>query len=890
MKMRIVLPCLWACWAGSWAEAADEKRLVDINFDGETEGAEIEGAASQVGVQRRFGSLKLSPGKTIRAANKAARFEKAGVPDGCPQAHADLGRFDKGVLKLSWTMTLERYERGPSKPNAEVLFTARLLNGDGRLFLSVSCLGTAASGEGSVIATGAPQAVGRWKAGQSLKVEVALDLGANTYDLRVDGRECGTGLPVKRGGPVGYLQFGDGSGIGGQDGTFAALLDDVKASIVIDREKMLEVYRRTPPTNNPPLARQRPKQVGKNWSVPGHVITSWVGNTFGGETDQNGFGRWIQNGIAPGAFSVTPDGTVVAGVDWDEAGRCIGLYKDGSTNSRLVAQYDMRGGHGCWGFGSSNHAVAADGEWLYACNLDGHLMRFRWTPGDLESHAWTDQLEFGKEWVACSLSAHGGLVAALFDTRDVRIWRSSAEGFAPVDRWKAPEGARAMCLAPDGGIWFVAGARVLKVAADGKPVAGAEILDSGVPTAVSTAPDGMLVVCDNGPRQHVRFYDVSGAAPRLVKTFGDEGGLRSGLPGVPGPRKLYGLVGAGLDAKGNLYVGCCLRPSGGGTSVKAFNLKGQPLWDVQCHAFTDGYSFDPDTDGTEVVGVDELILLDLSKPAGNEWSLKGLTLDPVRYPDDPRLAGAGCAGILRRVGGRRLLYTIGMQSGGFKLFSFEEGPGVVAAPAGALEQRGTWAWEVDARGDIWLGDPGDRTIRRYRFLRWEGGKPVFSTDKPDSWPAPEGYDKIQRLHYDVASDTLYLGAFPAGVKDPAWGMVGAVLDRYDGWTAGKRQRRWRIDLPLDDEKLFPKAIDIAGDYAFTAQVKPTRGIYGMLSVFALADGSALGQIWPGDAVGGFSGWVDITHGIRAHRRKDGEYLILVEEDFRGKNILYRWKP
>ena len=231
-----------------------------------------------------------------------------------------------------------------------------------------------------------------------------------------------------------------------------------------------------------------------------------------------------------------------------------------------------------------------------------------------------------------------------------------------------------------------------------------------------------------------------------------------------------------------------------------------------------------------------------------------------------------------------------MQSGGFKLHAFEDRPGYIAYPVGAVEQRGTWAWEVDAKGDVWHGDPGDHTIKRYRFLKWDSGKPVLSTEKPDSWPEPPGYDKIQRIHYDVGSDTLYLGAFPTGVKDPAWGQVGAVLDRYDGWTAGKRERRWRAELPRDDEKLFPKAMDITGDYAFMVQVKPTRGIYALLNVFSLTDGKVVGQIWPGDAVGGFSGWVDITHAIHAHKRQDGEYLILVEEDFRGKNILYRWRP
>jgi|GEM_PF-1621482 len=381
---------------------------------------------------------------------------------------------------------------------------------------------------------------------------------------------------------------------------------------------------------------------------------------------------------------------------------------------------------------------------------------------------------------------------------------------------------------------------------------------------------------------------------RFQHAFGDEGGLGSGVPGTPGPNKLWGLAGAGLDAADNLYVGCCLHPAGGGTAVKAFAPDGKPLWDLQCHAFTDGYSFDPAEDGTEVVGVDELISLDLSMPAGQEWSLKALTLDPQRFPDDPRVKPDGrrgnCSAMLRTVGGRRLLYTIGQTSGGFSLFAFEDGPGHVAHAVGRIEQRSTWAWHVDLKGDIWLGDPGDGTVKRYRFLKWEGDKPLFGAEAPDSWPAPTGFDKIQRVHYDTASDTLYVAGFASGMRDPAWGSVGAVLERYDGWTTGSPVKRWRVDLPVDDTKVYPKAMDIAGDYAFVVAVKPVGGQTGMVYVYNLADGTPAGKIWPGREVGGYSGWVDITHALSAFKRADGEYLMLVEEDFRGKCILYRWRP
>ena len=55
----------------------------------------------------------------------------------------------------------------------------------------------------------------------------------------------------------------------------------------------------------------------------------------------------------------------------------------------------------------------------------------------------------------------------------------------------------------------------------------------------------------------------------------------------------------------------------------------------------------------------------------------------------------------------------------------------------------------------------------------------------------------------------------------------------------------------------------------------------------LADGMPAGKIWPGREVGGQSGWVDITHALSALKLADDEYRMLVEEDFRGKCMLYR---
>lgn len=67
---------------------------------------------------------------------------------------------------------------------------------------------------------------------------------------------------------------------------------------------------------------------------------------------------------------------------------------------------------------------------------------------------------------------------------------------------------------------------------------------------------------------------------------------------------------------------------------------------------------------------------------------------------------------------------------------------------------------------------------------------------------------------------------------------------------------------------------------------------GRVWVNRLSDGAAVGVFDPGRMVGGVenTGWIDVLTGISAFKRSTGEYLVFVEEDYKGKVLLYRWKP
>jgi hypothetical protein len=125
---------------------------------------------------------------------------------------------------------------------------------------------------------------------------------------------------------------------------------------------------------------------------PGTYHTSWIGNSFsgGGAAGKNGmgsgsdhfaFGYWIQDAIS--SLAVSPGGTIFLSTKWDEAGRTIGLYKDGIPNQVLVSA--LNSSAKAWGFNTASGAVCVDGDFFYAGNLGKGLLKFRWQPEDINS-------------------------------------------------------------------------------------------------------------------------------------------------------------------------------------------------------------------------------------------------------------------------------------------------------------------------------------------------------------------------------------------------------------------------------------------------------------------------------------------------------------------------
>ena len=459
------------------------------------------------------------------------------------------------------------------------------------------------------------------------------------------------------------------------------------------------------------------------------------------------------------------------------------------------------------------------------------------------------------------------------------------------------------------------------ITCDGAPVKFPDLYE---PMALALANDGQLMVADSqtSPRQQVLFYDISDPQkPRLMRAFGDYGGIASGKPGEVMPTKFWGIRGLGMDAAGNLYVAM----SEMGSCLRKFSPDGKMIWELRGDFFVDLVCADPTSDSRDVWGIQEHFVMDYAQPPGKESRLVGYSLNRHKYPNDPRgltfVKQNGEHGLtspqIVYLNGRRFLFVGGMFASNFiNIFRYDD---EIAVPSGLILQWGNNLYRTDqnwpphkpaGKSSIWrdLNGDGDYQAEEfapntprvhpgpfwvdkkgniwmaYGFFRYDfqgldpKGNPIYTADKITVLDSPEGVKKVARVVYLDDSDTLIVADEGSDMRHISRVFI------CKGYLAGNRKT---VSFTPGAGK-EAECVAAAGDYAFTGGWKERGRIW----INRLSDGAEVGVFDPGPTVGGVenTGWIDILTGISAHRRADGEYLVFVEEDYKAKVLLYRWKP
>lgn len=470
---------------------------------------------------------------------------------------------------------------------------------------------------------------------------------------------------------------------------------------------------------------------------------------------------------------------------------------------------------------------------------------------------------------------------------------------------------------------------------------GREITDVVNPRALGyDAAKDQLLVAENGADMNVRFYRELETRPNLATTFGEKGGIYSGSnpglvndPAAGAYARFAGISGVGVDARGNLYVGGGLQ----GTDLRMFTPEGKLGWMLSSLVFCNTYDVDPASDGADVYSTYTHVKLDLSKTQpGAEQTYVGYNWDNRKY-GDPVGAG-GSQSMLRRLGTdkRLFMFTTGQgDMGDINIYRYD---GEIAIPAGGTREHGNNLWIdtngngkaepeenvkmtspsswisgfcVDSRGDMWVANsPGDGSFMRHFFFKGTNAKgvPIYSGVKDDGYEDirfPEEGDKTNtwgmksRLDYDAERDIM-VAYFPAVARKGEQDKTPAqyFMARYDNWSKGNRTSKWKVKNfdPLSDPDYFMYEVNpfpyrghmgmqIAGDYVFFAY------LFGEIHVFDLDTGKLVEILSMGPEVNGQCAWEDATMGLRAFKRKNGEYLIFTENSgWGGKNNFFRWNP
>lgn len=525
-----------------------------------------------------------------------------------------------------------------------------------------------------------------------------------------------------------------------------------------------------------------------------------------------------------------------------------------------------------------------------------------------------------------------------------------AESMKKVATWPVHEPGR-MSVAPDGTLWVLTdtltgtSANLAHYGADGKKLPDVVALPEDTRAVdVTVDKNGRLLIADNGWRQQILIFTATKPGRyELSGTFGQRNGIWGGTPsesGRPGPLRFNGLTGVGVDAAGNIYVsmnGVGPHPgtigAGLGASLQSYSPDGRLRWEVDGLLFVDGACADPGRRDSVFTG-NKRFVLDFSQPPGHEWKYAGFLSNRFKYPEDTVFHMDQWPGtpLARRVSGRTFLYLTDMYADHLKIYRFDPPhDGETAIPSGFIAGRasavrsvpnappggewiwrnekgdghfnpeeferntsgeklaGGWGWWVDTKGDIWRAN--DTAIHRLRFGGIDSsGNPVYSYAKMATFPIPAPFRYVKRAIYDAGGDTLFVTGYTADAMPESKDVpkeIGRVLARYDHWSSAKPTLRYATNLlwePGGNPRRTLVSVTVEGDYIFAVE------FVGAVHVFDKNTGAEVGVINPGAEVGNTSGHIDVVNAITAHRRENGEYLVFVEEDARGKVMMYRWTP
>lgn len=700
------------------------------------------------------------------------------------------------------------------------------------------------------------------------------------------------------------------------------------------------------------------------------AVYSWIGNDFTGQERSLSY-PYLTNQVMHDVahLVVTPDGTAYTNVEWEENGQNFTEIQNG------VITHVGENSHG-WGYEGGN-VVAANSEYVYfsqiASNEGGGLYDFNSELYPPKGYYWYGVQRRLRSDIRVGANFEGGIgkwgapedqkqsflkVLEVPDGSGItingmaageeklfisvaaqnRIYVYDAETMQLLEIWEDVPGPGNMALDREGNLWVILkdeGCAVSYTQSGEFRTQKAIFSDNVIPQALCFDKENRLYISDIGIGEQILIFDHLETTPTLSGTFGEAGGIYSGISGQVADRKFNHITGIGIDDNNQLVVangGRYYRTGCSGSAyIEGYDLNtGEKLWDLHGLFFVDQATFDREQEEF-VYSSSKKFRMDYSKSPGEEWSYEAWTLNPVKYPDDPRLKRDMVGGDVLYLGGQKFLVLEERDGNCMAVYRFEEGS-EIAIPCGYFGGGGgewppgnpggayfAWfdingdgqfqaeeytkypsipnspgrKWQFDGNGDLWRG-LDDSTLLKLPFLHInEKGVPIWGGNSTLSFETMAyqfpGY-RLKRVYYDSQTDTMYLGLNQIG-REFGWRLAGEKIVAYAQWTH-PRERRMLFHLEMPEGEFFPYincndhpiGFTPEGDYLFVGYA-----CYPFVCVLDRYTGEVVDMVdMPMELSVASWGLVDVANSYQVKKLQNGEYAIFIEDDLKTKNWMIRW--
>ena len=666
-------------------------------------------------------------------------------------------------------------------------------------------------------------------------------------------------------------------------------------------------------------------------TLPGTYTTSWAGNSFAPANNDYNFIQYEAN-----SMFVETDGTIYTNGYFDEAGKEMGIYKDGLPIGKIPNSHGY----------SDGGSIITNGTYIWASVQEGRVVRYN------KSNLLPAAADFLVSNTSTVLSQNivGGLAlvgselfASDYTGNKIKVYSALNDGVL-LRSWTV---AKPLTMATDasGNIWVISydlskwGATRSIANIYCYSTTGTLLKTLTMPSDVEAKyiainkASNELFVTDIGDNMQIRIYNNINTTPTLVQSFGTQGGILSGIKGLVAPLKLNVPNLVGLDGSGNIIVwangnNTDIPTADGsdawGACVESYTRAGVRNWQMLGLEFVDMGTFDPATDGADLYTKHEHFTMDYSKPDGQQWTWKGWTVDRKKYKGDARLFNSSSSHLaptlMKRINGKLFMYMTSMTSDGWWVYRFDNtNEGEIAIPCGNVTPWENLWVDTNGNGNVDAGEnpsplsipQGEEVFGRnvddngtIWFARTTGGiykypvqsinsfgVPVYSPTAAQIVAMPAPFTDLRRINYDAATDAMYLTGYTSALRNSNgdWGPAGRVLARYNNWSTGNRTAAYTINIPYNiTTNISTTSFIVEKDYIFVVGYASK----GKVTVYNASTGALAGEMIPGANVGGIdrTGACDLRNSVAAFKKSTGEYLVTVEDDLFEKVLIYRWSP